>query len=139
MEISAPSHTQRRAKCINLSCLISFNSNLLMFQLLGFCCKIPIYPGSSLSFWSSSSELRGCLLDLKFSESPPIEHNFQLLGCDFFFFSVENLIDQMDLFQWRAISFHSPIKFPSLYSSPVMFFLIYPFYIFDVTNYLFML
>ena len=87
MEISAPSHTQRRAKCINLSCLISFNSNLLMFQLLGFCCKIPIYPGSSLSFWSSSSELRGCLLDLKFSESPPIEHNFQLLGCAFFFFS----------------------------------------------------
>ena len=120
MEISAPSHTQRRAKCINLSCLISFNSNLLMFQLLGFCCKIPIYPGSSLSFWSSSSELRGCLLDLKFSESPPIEHNFQLLGCAFFF-SVENLIDQMDLFQWRAISFHSPIKFPSLYSSRYVF------------------
>ena len=120
-QISAPLHTHKRTKCINLSCLISFNSNLLMFWLPGFNISwlLIIFLEQFLrAIWEATSWTWSS------QKVHQIEHNFQLLGCVFvcFCFSVENLIDKIDLFQWKAISFHSPIKVPSLYSSPVMFF-----------------
>ena len=67
------------------------NSNLLMFQLPGFCCKNSYIPAFPLPLQSSPSELSERLPPgLKSSASPSlwIKHNSQLLGCAFF--SVDN-------------------------------------------------
>ena len=65
------------------------NSNLLMFWLPGFCCKTPLYPGSSLTsskrFLRTMWEVvfRACVLSFVCQT----KHNSQLLGHAFLFFS----------------------------------------------------
>ena len=59
-------------------------SSLLMFWLLGFCCKTSIYPGFFLT--SLEQPLRaiwGCLLGLSPQKILQIKHDPQLLGCAF--------------------------------------------------------
>ena len=62
------------------------NSNLLMFQLPGFCCK-SCYMYCFLTYLFGAvpqSYLRGCLLGLRLQKFHWIKHNSQLLGCAFF-------------------------------------------------------
>ena len=83
----ASSQTQKRAKFINLRCLVFFNLNVLMFQLPGICCKTPY------TFWFpsyifgavSQSYSRSCLRGLKSSESPPNKTWFSNFRLRFFF------------------------------------------------------
>ena len=81
----ASSHTQENAKFINLRYLVFFNSNLLMFWLPRFCCKTPIYPGSSLtSLEQPQSKPKGWVSGLSPQKIYRIKYNSQFLGCAVF-------------------------------------------------------